>query len=64
MKLKELENSDENNKEKILENLKKKDTLGNIDFDSVIISDFNENLKSITTSLLYTDVSPKEIYTL
>jgi|TARA_B110000438_G_scaffold271508_1_gene289438 hypothetical protein len=60
--IKRIENSDENNKEKILENLKKKDTLGNIEFDSVIISDFNENLKSITTSLLYTDVSPRDIH--
>jgi hypothetical protein len=35
--------------------------LGNINFDSVIIADFDESLKSITTSLLYTDVSPKNI---
>ena len=30
--------------------------------DSVIISDFDENLKSVITSLLYTDVSPKDKY--
>ena len=42
-------------------NLKKKDTLGNIDFDSVIIADFDENLKSVATSLLYTDVSSKRV---
>ena len=28
----------------------------------MIISDFDETLKSITTSLLYTDISPKKIY--
>ncbi len=56
-----LENSNTNNKEKKIENLKKKDTLGDIAFDSVIIADFDESLKSITTSLLYTDVSPKNI---
>ena len=28
-------------------------------FDSVVISDFDESLKSVITSLLYTDVSPK-----
>ena len=39
----------------------KKDTLGNIDFDSVIIADFDENLKSVATSLLYTDISSKRI---
>ena len=48
-------------KEKKLQNLKKKDTLGNINFDSVIIADFDENLKSVATSLLYTDVSSKRI---
>ena len=48
-------------KESRIQNLKKKDTLGNIDFDSVIIADFDENLKSVATSLLYTDVSSKRI---
>ena len=48
-------------KEKKIQNLKKKDTLGNINFDSVIIADFDENLKSVATSLLYTDVSSKRI---
>ena len=38
------------------------DTLGNIDFDSVVIADFDENLKSVATSLLYTDVSSKRIF--
>ena len=31
-------------------------------FDSIIIADFDESLKSVTTSLLYTDVSPKKKY--
>ena len=44
-----------------IENLKKRDTLGGINFDSVIIGDFDENLKSVATSLLYTDVSSKRI---
>ena len=48
-------------KERRIQNLKKKDTLGNINFDSVIIADFDENLKSVATSLLYTDVSSKRI---
>ena len=39
----------------------KKDTLGGINFDSVIIADFDESLKSVATSLLYTDVSSKRI---
>ena len=55
-----LENSLTPNKTKI-DNLKKKDTLGGINFDSVIIADFDESLKSVATSLLYTDVSSKRI---
>ena len=57
-----LENSDELNKEKKIEQLKMKYTLGDVKFDSVIIADFQESLKSVTTSLLYTDVSPKKKY--
>ena len=60
--IKRLENSEDPNKEKKIEILEKKDTLGKLNFDSVIISDFDETLKSVTTSLIYTDVSPKEIY--
>ena len=60
--IKRLEDSNETNKEKKLENLKKKHALGGINFDSVIIADFDQNLKSVTTSLLYTDVSPERIY--
>ena len=57
-----LEKSDQNNKEKLIERLKKRDTLGSVIFDSVIIADFDESLKSVTTSLLYTDISPKKKY--
>ena len=60
--IKRLEDSSETNKEKKIENLKKKHALGGINFDSVIIADFDQNLKSVTTSLLYTDVSPERIY--
>jgi hypothetical protein len=57
-----LEKSEDSNKERKIENLKKKYTLGNLKFDSVIISDFDESLKSVITSLLYTDVSPKDYF--
>ena len=57
-----LENSDDPNKEKKIKNLEKNYTIGNVNFDSVIIADFDESLKSVITSLLYTDVSPKEKY--
>ncbi|MDB9844539.1 ABC transporter substrate-binding protein [bacterium] len=57
-----LEKSEQNNKERLIERLKKRDTLGAVKFDSLVISDFDESLKSVTTSLLYTDISPKEKY--
>ena len=58
--IKRVENSDLIDKEKQIKRLKKKHTIGKVKFDSVIISDFDESLKSVITSLLYTDVSPKE----
>ena len=60
--IKRLEDSNEKNKEWKINNLKKRDTLGGINFDSVIVSDFEEGLKSVFTSLLHTDVSPQRIY--
>ena len=60
--IKRLEKSNKPNKKSEIEDLKKLDTLGKVDFDAIIISDFDESLKSITTSLLYTDVSPKDVY--
>ena len=59
--LKRIENSNTLNKKKKINELKKKDTLGFINFDSVIIADFSESLKSVATSLLYTDVSSERI---
>ena len=60
--IKRLKNSNEVNKEKKISNLKKRDTLGGINFDSVIIADFDESLKSVANSLLYTDVSSSRIH--
>ena len=59
--IKRLESLSFKDKDKKIQNLMKKDTLGSINFDSVIIADFDENLKSVATSLLYTDVSSKRI---
>ncbi len=60
--IKRVENSDLDDKERQLEKLNKKYTIGNVNFDSIVISDFDESLKSVITSLLYTDVSPKNKY--
>ena len=60
--IKRVENSSLEDKDKQIEKLKKRYTIGNVKFDSVVISDFDESLKSVITSLLYTDVSPKKKY--
>ncbi len=59
--IKRIEDSNIFNKKKKIDELNKKDTLGFINFDSVIIADFSESLKSVATSLLYTDVSSVRI---
>ena len=59
--IKRVEDSNTFNKKKKIDELKKKDTLGFINFDSVIIADFSESLKSVATSLLYTDISSQRI---
>ena len=46
---------------KELERLDQLYTLGDVNFDSVIIIDFGNNLKSVLTSLVYTDVSQKRV---
>ena len=58
--IKRVEKSNEPNKKEKIRKLKKKYTLGNINFDAAIIADFDESLKSVATSLLYTDVLPKK----
>ena len=60
--IKRIKNSNDVNKEKKIKRLEKRYTLGGLNFDAVVISDFDESLKSVTTSLLYTDVLPKNKY--
>ncbi len=60
--IKRIKNSNEPNKEKKIKRLEKRYTIGNLNFDAVVISDFDESLKSVTTSLLYTDVKPENKY--
>ena len=58
----ELSDLEEEIKKRRIDKLNKKYTIGNVDFDSLIISDFDESLKSVITSFLYSDVSPKDKY--
>ncbi len=58
----ELSDIDEEVKKRKIEKLNMKYTIGKVNFDSLIISDFDESLKSVITSFLYTDVSPEDKY--
>ena len=60
-RIKTLEKSDLPKDVKELNQLKQKYTLGKVNFDSVIIIDFDDGLKSVLTSLEYTDVTEKNI---
>ncbi|MDC1138055.1 ABC transporter substrate-binding protein [Candidatus Pelagibacter sp.] len=57
-----LKKSNQPSKEKKIKMLEQRYTLGGLNFDAVVISDFDESLKSVSTSLLYTDVTPKNKY--
>ena len=46
---------------KELERLEQLYTLGEVNFDSVIIIDFGNNLKSVLASLIYTDVNQQKV---
>ena len=57
-----IKNSNDPNKNTKIKKLEKRYTLGGLNFDAVVIADFDESLKSVSTSLLYTDVIPKKKY--
>ncbi len=60
-RMKQLEKSDLIKDNNELNVLKQKHTLGKVNFDSVVIIDFGSGLKSILTSLAYTDVLAKDV---
>ena len=55
------EDKDDEQSIKELERLEQLYTLGSVNFDSVIIIDFGNNLKSVFTSLVYTDVNQDDV---
>jgi ABC-type branched-subunit amino acid transport system substrate-binding protein len=61
LKKKMFEDKDDEQSVRELERLEQLYTLGTVSFDSVIIIDFGNNLKSVLTSLVYTDVSQNEV---
>ena len=57
-----VKNSNESNKENKIKKLEQRYTLGGLNFGAVIVADFDESLKSVFTSLIYTDVYPQNKY--
>ena len=56
-----LEKKDDLSSERELKKLEQVYTLGKVNFDSVIVIDFGNNLKSVLTSLVFSDVSEKDV---
>ena len=56
-----LRKKEDNSSKKELEILETLYTLGSLDFDSIIAIDFGSNLKSLLSSLVYTDVDDKTV---
>ncbi len=61
LRKKMFEDKEDEQSMKELERLEQLYTLGNVNFDSVIIIDFGNNLKSVLTSLVYTDVNQDKV---
>ena len=55
------EDKEDEQSKRQLEYLEQKYTLGDVNFDSVIIIDFGSSLKSVLTSLVFTDVSESKV---
>ena len=56
-----LEDKEDESSKREIAILEQKYTLGKINFDSLIIIDFGNNLKSVLASLVFTDVDDKEV---
>ena len=56
-----LEDKEDYSSQKELERLEQKYTLGKVNFDSVIVIDYGDSLKSILTSLIFTDVNESDV---
>ena len=61
LRKKMFEDKEDEQSKKELERLEQLYTLGDVSFDSIIIIDFGNNLKSVLTSLVYTDVDQENV---
>ena len=60
-RVKTLEEKDDEASKLELKRLEQKYTIGKVNFDSLIIIDFGDSLKSVLTSLVYSDVDQDEV---
>ena len=60
-RVKILEEKDDEASKLELKRLEQRYTIGKVNFDSVVIIDFGDSLKSVLTSLVYSDVDQKEV---
>ena len=60
-RVKILEEKDDEASKIELKRLEQRYTIGKVNFDSVVIIDFGDSLKSVLTSLVYSDVDQKEV---
>ena len=60
-RIKILEKSDLYKHKMELKELEQRHTLGKINFDSVVVIDFGESLKSVLTSFMFSDISSNEV---
>ena len=60
-RIKILEKSDLYKHKQELKKLEQMHTLGKINFDSVVVIDFGERLKSVLTSFMFSDISSKKV---
>ena len=60
-RIKILEKSDLYKDKQELKELEQKHTLGKVNFDSVLVVDFGERLKSVLSSFMFSDVSSSEV---
>ena len=60
-RIKILEKSDLHKDKNELKKLEQMHTLGKVNFDSVVVIDFGERLKSVLTSFMFSDISTEEV---
>jgi outer membrane PBP1 activator LpoA protein len=61
IKKKMFQDKEDEQSKRTMKKLEQKYTIGDVNFDSVIIIDFGSSLKSVLTSLIFTDVSQEKV---